>query len=380
MFHHTRVHINLRAYEQNLRKIASTLPANCKICAVLKADAYGHGLDLLAPIANKVGVNAIAIVDNQEARLVRELGIDCPLIRLRPTFSDEAEEAMQWGVEELAGSLDEAKSLSQLASKRNVFIPIHIALDMGMGRFGFTVSWQKEQIARICQFPGLSVRGVLAHFPCADEPDVSISETHRRRFGRDCQEIRSLLPPGILFHIANSAAIVRMPASHLHLVRLGILSYGLPPSPFVPVPEGIEPVMSIVTRIAQIRDVPKGATIGYGMTHRLERDSRIATLPIGYANGYLRDFSNKAYVLVHGVRCPVVGRISMDIVSVDVGHVPSACPGDDAVLLGSQGNETITADELAGIAGTINYEITCLMGNINRADRFPIPSATSETL
>lgn len=379
MFHHTRVLIDLRAYEQNLRKIVSILPAGCKLCAVLKADAYGHGLELLAPVAQSVGVDAIAIVDNGEAETVRKLGIRCPLIRLRPTFPDEAAEAMQWGVEEVVGSLGEAVSLSQLAAKRNAPIPIHIALDAGMGRMGFTVSRQKEQIAQVCGLPNLRIRGVEAHFPCADEPDLSVTQSHGERFERACEEIRTLLPPGVLFHMANSAAIVRLPQSHLHLVRLGILSYGLPPSRYVPKMDEIEPVMSIVTRIAQIREVPQGSSIGYGMTFRLERDSRIAALPIGYANGYLRDFSNKACVLIHGMRCPVVGRISMDVINVNVGHVPEASPGDEAVLLGSQGTETITADELAEHAGTINYEITCLLGNINRFDRYTTPSARSKT-
>lgn len=209
----------------------------------------------------------------------------------------------------------------------------------------------------------------MTHFPCADEPELTVTREQRRRFLVECEQIREALPGGVIYHIANSAAILRAPEAHLNMVRLGIVSYGLPPSPHVSLEEGIAPVMSVVTRIVQVRDVPQGATIGYGVTHRVAQDSRIATLPIGYANGYLRDFSNKAQVVIHGQRRPVVGRVSMDMVTVDVGNLDGVQAGDEAVLLGSQGNETITADELANYAGTINYEIACLFGNVNRSDR-----------
>lgn len=369
MVHHTRVLINLRAYEQNLRKIVSRLAPGCQLCAVLKADAYGHGLELLAPVAAAAGVDAIAIVDNWEAETIRRLGISCAVIRLRPALEEEAEEAAPWGVEEIVGSLEDASALSRLAEKRKAVIPIHIALDEGIGRMGFTVSRQEEQIVKICSMTGLRVRGVMTHFPCADEPELTVTREQRRRFLVECEQIREALPGGVIYHIANSAAILRAPEAHLNMVRLGIVSYGLPPSPHVSLEEGIAPVMSVVTRIVQVRDVPQGATIGYGVTHRVAQDSRIATLPIGYANGYLRDFSNKAQVVIHGQRRPVVGRVSMDMVTVDVGNLDGVQAGDEAVLLGSQGNETITADELANYAGTINYEIACLFGNVNRSDR-----------
>ncbi|MGC9326041.1 MAG: alanine racemase [Candidatus Hinthialibacter sp.] len=372
MHHHTRVCINLRAYAKNLQKVASLLSPACRLCVVLKADAYGHGLDLLAPAAYAAGVDAIAIADNAEAEIVRKLGIPCTLIRLRPSFPEEVEESLQWGVEEIAGSLDQAIYLSELGEKKRSPIPVHLALDVGIGRMGFSYSSQKDQIERVCRLPGLRIAGVMTHFPCADEEKLSISKEQWIRFNQDVESIKPMLPKDVVVHIANSAAILRMPESHHHMVRLGIVSYGLSPSPAVSMAPDIQPVMSVATKITQIRDVAKGSTIGYGMTYRLDRDSRIAVLPIGYANGYLRAFSNKSDVLIRQTRCPVVGRISMNMTTVDIGRLSEVQPGDEAVLLGVQGTQYISADELARCAGTINYEITCILGNLNREYRIAI--------
>ncbi|MBN2327565.1 MAG: alanine racemase [Candidatus Omnitrophica bacterium] len=372
MHHHTRICINLRAYKNNLKKIASLLSPACRLCVVLKADAYGHGLKQLAPAAHAAGVDAIAIADNEEAEIVRQLGIPCSLIRLRPSIPEEVEESLGWGVQEIVGSLDQAVSLSELGQKKHSPIPVHLAMDVGIGRMGFSYSHQKDQIARVRQLPGLRIVGVMTHFPCADEEELSVSKEQWSRFNQEVECMKPILPEDIVIHIANSAAILRMPESHHHMVRLGIASYGLSPSPVVSMDPDIQPVMSVVTQIMQIRDVAKGSAIGYGMTYRLDRDSRIAVLPIGYANGYLRAFSNKTDVLIRGTRCPVVGRISMNMTTVDVGRIPDVQPGDDAVLLGSQGAQCVSADELARCAGTINYEIACLLGNINREYRITI--------
>ncbi len=369
MFHHTRIFINLRAYRQNLQTILSRLDPGISICSVLKADAYGHGLHLLAPEAIAAGARQIAIVDNWEVETIRQLGITCPLIRLRPSIPDEVIETLPWNVDETIGSFDQAIVLSQLGERCSHPIPVHIALDVGMGRMGFTFSLQESQIQQVCSLPGLRIRGVMTHFPCADEKDFSLTQAQKQQFLRQYDSLKPYLPRDAQFHYANSAIILRLPSFQSRFVRAGIITYGLAPSDAVPFDASFQPVMSVVTKIVQVREMPEGSTVGYGMTYRLLRPSRIATLPIGYANGYLRKFANQAFVLVHGVRCPVIGRVSMDMVTIDVTHVDGVEPGDDVVLLGSQGQEHISADDLARIAGTINYEICCQLGIMNRECR-----------
>ncbi len=364
MEHHTRVCIDLRAYENNIRQYISTLAASSKLCAVVKADAYGHGLKKIAPRALAAGASSLAIVDNWEAHALREVGLDCRIVRLRPALRDEILEALPWRVEEICGSFEHAQMVSSLPQSHHP-IPVHIELDIGMGRMGFSLPSQHDELLKVCQMPKLEIRGIMAHFPCADEEDQQITNEHLQQFLNHVHELSEILPSDIVIHIANSAAFLRIPTSHYKMVRLGIATYGLFPSCHVPLSKYIQPVMKWVTRVVLLRDMPKGASIGYGMTHRLPKDSLIATLPLGYADGYLRDFSNNAEVLIRGKRCPVVGRVSMDMITVDVSHLPEVQCGDEAVLLGHQGKSIITAEELAHRANTINYEIACLIGKCN---------------
>ncbi|MFB3787970.1 MAG: alanine racemase [bacterium] len=361
--------IDRRAYEHNLKTLAAGLTPGCRICAVLKADAYGHGLDLLAPAAVAAGADVIGITDNWEAELVRRLNLQVSLLRLRPSTAEEAAEAREWRVEEVIGSLEQAKALSRAARDGHHNFPVHLKLDVGIGRMGFSLPAQWNELQEACRLEGIQVRGVMTHFPCADEAELGETRAELERFQRDARRIQASLPDPLIRHAANSAASLRLPDSHQEMARLGIVTYGLAPSPEVPLSEALRPVMRWISHVAQVRVVPAGSTIGYGMTVRLDRDRRIATLPAGYADGYQRAFSNRAEVVIRGVRCPVVGRVSMDLTTVDVTHVPEVQPGDEVVLIGRQGREQITADDLARWAGTINYEIACLVGKCNRAWR-----------
>ncbi|MBD3267899.1 alanine racemase [bacterium] len=363
MQHHTRVFVDLRAYETNLKILSSTLSPPTRFCAVVKADAYGHGLERVAPIAAKAEVDYLAITENWEAECVRDLGISTPLLRLRPATNDEIITAFEWGVEEIVGSLEGAQRLSAIAVDRRMTLRVHVALDVGISRMSFPVKNQWEAMHTAMRLPGLAVAGIMTHFPSADEKNCQETRSQQRNFLAAVQKMQP--PTAVILHAANSAGGLRLADTHLDMVRFGIISYGLAPSEFVPLPNGMQPVMSWNTRVVEIREVPKGSTIGYGMTKRLTRDSRVATLPIGYADAYLRAFSNKADVLIRGKRCPVVGRVSMNMVTVDVTDHPSAMIGDEVVLMGTQGEEQIAAEELAGFADTINYEITCLLGRCN---------------
>ncbi len=365
MHHHTRVVVNLRAYQTNIRLLKQRLGEKAKLCAVVKADAYGHGLDQIAPAAIEAGAHYLGVVDNWEIQRIRGLGIKQPVLRLRPSLQYEAEEAAEWGVDEIVGSLTNAQGYSLIGEKRAAPISVHIQLDAGIGRMGMYASRQMDDLKAILGLPGIIIRGVMTHFPCADEDDESITQNQLRGFLKDLEQIRELLPDDVMVHASNSAALLRFPNTHLQMARAGIMSYGLRPDVSMQIDLGLLQAMSWKTRVVLVRDVPKGAAIGYGMTYTMLRDGRIALLPTGYADGYLRSFSNKAHVLIRGRRFPVVGRISMNLITVDVSDGPEVTEGDEVVLMGSQGNETIVASELAEHANTIDYEISCIVGCCN---------------
>lgn len=363
----TVVSIDQLAYQENLSVLRANLPNTVMQCAVVKADAYGHGLHRIASAAVNAGADYLGITENHEAQLIRDLGIQLPVIRLRPALLNETAEAIPYHVEEIVGSLASAKLLSAAANQSNTTLPIHIKIDTGINRMGFHLSQQYAALAESISLPNLQIKGVMTHFPNADE-DGSITQQQETRFF----ELLSSIPinkDNLLIHTSNSAAALTLPQETKQLVRVGIASYGLRPATSFSLPVGIKPVMSWKTQVVQVRDIPAGSTIGYGMTYTTKRESRIATLPVGYANGYLRGLSNNADVLIQGKRCPVVGRISMNMITVDVTDLDEVHIGDEVVLAGNQGNETITIDELAERANTISYELACLIGKCNHEFR-----------
>lgn len=370
MKHQTQVTINLRAYKNNVRVFRNLLPARTRLCAVVKADAYGHGLEAIAPAAIEAGADVLGFVDNWEAECIRALGIEAPILRLRPCLGDEADEAIAWDVHEIVGSFESAELLSALGRRTGRRIPIHLKVDVGISRAGFSLPSQRDEIERSASLPGLRVVGVMTHFPCADDENSEITLTQLADFNQILESLKDHLPDECVLHAANSAAITRFPAAALDMARVGIFLYGLRASPDMPMPRGVEPVMSWTTRVALVREVPAGATVGYGMTHRMSESGRIATLPLGYADGYLRSYSNQTSVLIRGNRCPVIGRVSMNMITVDVGHVADIQAGDEVVLLGSQADERIEAHELARYADSIDYEIVSLVGKTNSDWRF----------
>lgn len=370
MKHQTRLQINLDSYKDNLRWFQDHISTSVERCAVVKADAYGHGLRLIAPAAAEAGVERFGIVDNREAAAIREMGLEQRIIRLRPATPDEAAEAVPWFVEEAVGSYEQACEIAAL----NHSIPVHVKIDTGIGRMGFSLPGQGDAIQETLCLSGIRVVGVMTHFPCADENDETITHKQYASFQEHLRRLKHLLPDDIEIHVANSPATLRFSdmTAETRFVRLGISSYGLMPSPEMEIDPALQPVMQWMTHVVLVRDMPAGSTIGYGMTHTLTRDSRIATLPLGYADGYLRSFSNKAHVLVRGKRAPVVGRVSMDMITVDVTDIDSVSAGDEVVLLGAQGGECIRMDELARHANTIDYELACLIGQCNSSCRYPM--------
>ncbi len=334
----TWAEIDLGAFSRNIDVVVRRLPQGSRLVAVLKANGYGHGAIELARKCDRDRVAMLAVALVEEGIELRRAGIELPIIVLGPASHIDValEHDITLGVtgpEELAG-------VCEAAMHRDV--GIHLKLDSGMGRMGVVESELPRVIEMIRNSPRLRVDGIYTHLANADEPDDSYSATQIANYERMLQALREARIDAPLHHIANSAAMLRGLVRPGDYARVGIALYT------------ISPVMCWRTQIVRLKTLPRGAAIGYGTTFHTERESRIATVPVGYADGYRRAFSNNAEVLVRGRRAPVVGRVSMDLVTIDVTDL-EAKYGDEVVLLG----ESISADELAAKANTISYEIFC---------------------
>ncbi len=356
---------DLGRYRRNIEILRSRFAPNKKLCAVVKANGYGHGLVPVSLCAAEAGVEALGIVDNVEAKDLRDAGINLPILRLRSAFPEEVEETLDLDVEEVVGDFDTLEAFSNVADRHGKILSVHLKVDVGIGRMGITHSNAEELARAACSTPGIRVAGLMSHFPNADDPDSDITLQQIQSFESVLAQLRSLLPEDIVVHVANSAAMIRFPNSQYDMIRIGLASYGLSPSDVIELPLGVKPVMRWATRIAQIRKMGRGETVGYGMTCRLDQDTLVGTLPIGYADGYFRSLSRPPDVFIRGRRCPTLGVVSMDMICADVTDVPKVNVGDEVELFG----DNISADELAELAGTISYEILTRVGNSDRVRR-----------
>ncbi len=353
--------IDLEAYRSNLEFFKRLAP-NSELCAVVKANAYGHGLIPCAQAAIQAGASRLGFVDNAEAATLRDAGITVPLVRLRPAILEEAQVAAKYDVEESIGDVSAARLFADWGRERRKPVVCHLKLDVGMGRAGVDLISHPEHGRQIIEMEGLEVVGLMTHFPCSDEINESFTLRQLSRFQEFLNQLKPVCGDRIVCHTANSAACLRFSETRLDMIRPGIASYGLEPGPSCPLPQELRPVMSWHTFLAQCREMCTGSTVGYGSTYTLPEAKRIGTLPVGYANGYDRRLGGRACVLIRGRRCPVLGRISMDMVSVDLTPVPDAVVGDEVVLLGAQGQDEINASEMAGWMDTITYEIVTNLG------------------
>jgi len=339
--------------------------------AVVKADAYGHGAVRVARTALKAGATFLAVARFEEALGLRNADIDAPILLFGYSLPEYVPYMAENGVRAAVNTLDSARQLSRQAADIGTPLKVHIKIDTGMGRLGFPLgdlrkapsgedplSQTVEIVKAVAALPGIHVEGIFTHFANADSKDKSHA---RGQFARFLGLLDALQETGIQFplrHAANSAAIIELPETHLDLVRAGIAQYGLWPSEEVDRSRiHLQPAMTLKSRIIQVKSVPAGFAVSYGSTYRTPRPTRIATVPIGYADGLDRVLSSRGQMLVNGVRAPILGRVCMDLTMIDVGHIPQAAPGEEVVVLGRQGAEAITAEEIAGLAGTINYEI-----------------------
>ncbi len=276
--------------------------------------------------------------------------------------------AAELNIEEQVGTLEAAEYLSSLGQRRGRPIPVHLKIDAGMGRSGFFVN-EDALIRRVCRMRGLEIVGIMSHFASSDGADLGRTLASLEAFEHFCDRLHSVLPADVLIHTHNSAATVRLPARRHDMVRVGAACFGVRTSQDFANPPELRPVMSVRTRVAQVRDVPAGWTIGYGGLFTTQRASRIAALPVGFGEGYPRALFNKGEVLIHGRRCPVVGRVSLNIVTVDVTDLDVPVRwGDEVVLVGRQGNEEITFEMLADKFASVHTEINLMAGSMNEVE------------
>ncbi len=356
------VEVDLAALRHNYFQARQRLSGSTQVLAVVKSDAYGHGMVPVARELALAGVGFLGVSKFWEAVELRDHGMDLPVLVLLGVEPADMEQAIRLGLRSVVYRLDHARQLSRQACSIHRSVGVHLKVDTGMGRLG--VPW--EQVASfldvLLDLPGIELEGVLSHFAVADEADKSFSEWQLGRFWQVLQLLEKRGRSVRFAHIANSAGLLDLPGSHLQLVRPGLMLYGSPPSPDLRGPVDLLPVMSFKSRIIQTKQVQPGDTIGYGRTYVVSKPSRIATIPVGYDDGYSRLLSNRGQVLIGGERAPVVGRVSMNMITVDVSHIQHAQEDDEVVLLGVQGEERISAEDIAEWCGTISYEIFCNLG------------------
>jgi alanine racemase len=330
-----------------------------KVLAVVKAQAYGHGAVEVSRRLLTLGADMLGVALVEEGAELRAAGIGAPVLVMGAVFPDQAERITELSLTPIVYSVKLAEALSQAARRRGKTVNVHIKIDTGMGRIGLAPEDAADAIARVFKLPGLSVEGLMTHFADADLADKQFASKQMERFEALMKTLdaRGLSIP--LRHAANSAAVLDYRRALFTMVRPGLMLYGYSPLEARPGDADVRPVLSLVTRIAFVKTVPAGAPISYGRTFVTKRESRIATIPIGYADGFSRALSNRGEALVRGTRVPVAGRVCMDMTMLDVTGVPGVSEGDDVVLIGRQGNEEITADDLASKAGTIAYEVLC---------------------
>ncbi|WP_061996109.1 alanine racemase [Clostridium sp. ATCC 25772] len=364
MFRHLRpvwAEINLDKLAHNMREIKRVSKSK-GIIAVVKADAYGHGAIDIAPILLENGAERLAVAVISEAVELRRSGIDAPIMILGFTPPNLIDTLLKYDIEQTVINYEFAKELSNMAKKKNKIAKIHIGIDTGMGRIGFLPNNQSiEDIVNISKLPNIEIEGIFSHFSSADEQCKEYTEKQLSQFNDFYKELVDLGVNIKSKHISNSAAVMDLPQCHFDYVRPGIILYGYYPSDEVMKEKlDLKPVMALKSNIVHLKNLPKEKHISYGRRFTTERESVIATLPVGYADGYTRLLFNKAKVIVNGNFAPVVGSICMDQCMIDVTDIEGVKVGNEVILIGedNHGNK-FDADDIAKLLGTINYEVIC---------------------
>ncbi len=359
----TWAEINIDALKSNAANIRKITNPNSKIMAVVKADAYGHGYKECCMALLESGVDAFAVAMVDEAKELRRVGIEVPILILGATFAEEAKEIVENDIMPTVYNYEYAKCLSDTASLLGKTVKVHLKVDTGMSRLGFVSGENNEaviaEIVKISKLPHLEIDGIFSHFACADEENRDYTKMQLDRF---LNLVAGLSEVGIEIpckHIANSAGIMMYPEAHLDMVRAGVILYGYYPSEEVDKSRlELSPVMTLKSRITLVKEVEDGVGVSYGKTYITDKKTKIATIPVGYADGYPRCLSHKAKIEAGGELCNVIGRICMDQCMIDVTNVNNINIGDEVIIFG---DGQITADSVANWMNTINYEVLCLV-------------------
>lgn len=360
------IEVSLKNIIENIENMQREISDNTQMIAVIKTDGYGHGsVPIAKALTGHQGLYGFAVATDEEAmELVRE-GIKEPIIVLGYTFPYAYEEMALCGIEPTVFRLDMAEEMNKAAEKTGRKMRVHIKVDTGMGRIGvFPDESGLMLIKQVNEMEHIEIAGVFTHFASADEEDKSFAYKQLQIFQNFISEIKNMGIKDFMCHCSNSAAIVTMPEANMDAVRAGITLYGLRPSSSIDLKEHhLKPVLAFYSSVVFVKEVPAGFPVSYGSTFVTEKPMRIATVPIGYGDGYPRSLSGKGFVLIRGQKAPILGRICMDQMMVDVTNIKNVVEGDKVTLIGKDDNQQITADELGELSGRFNYELVCDLGN-----------------
>jgi alanine racemase len=355
------VEVDLGRFAANWKEMRRLVGPDVRIMQVVKADAYGHGAIEISNVALTNGASCLGVANADEGVQLRVSGITAPVIILSPATDSEIDQIIKYNLTPSVSDLGFARELQERAARAAVRVAVHIEVDSGMGRGGTTQEEALGLIGRILGLPNVTIEGIFTHFA---ESEI-LSYYNDQQWRKFSEVLEQLAARGIripIRHASNSGAILNYPAFHLDMVRPGIMSYGIYPSPETRDKAALAPVMSFKTRVVLVKEFPEGHSIGYGRTFITRRPTRIATIPVGYGDGYGWLLSNQGEALIRGKKVPVAGRISMDMCTLDVSQLPDCAVGDEVVLLGKQGGEEITADQIAAKVRSISYEVLCALG------------------
>lgn len=356
-------YIHMNAVAVNFENMRKNLEEDTKMIAVVKADGYGHGAVPVAELVEPYDyIWGFAVAAVEEGLALREAGIRKPILVLGYTFEEDYEIMITNGIRPALFTFEMAEAFDKAAEQLGVCAPVHLAVDTGMSRIGFSDKEEGVQTAlRAGTLSHLQVEGIFTHFAKADEIDKTYTNMQMDRFTAFCDKLEAGGLTGFMRHCSNSAGILEIPQAHMDMVRAGITIYGIYPSDEVSRELPLAPVMELKSHVVYVKEIEAGTSVSYGGTFVAEKTMKVATIPVGYADGYPRSLSSKGSVLIRGKRAPIIGRVCMDQFMVDVTDIDAQML-DEVTLLGRDGEEEITVDELGALSGRFPYEFVCVVG------------------
>ncbi len=363
------VEINLDYISYNIAQFRQLVAPTTRIMAVVKADGYGHGAAVVGKAALASGAESLAVAFVEEGILLRQAGIEAPILLLGYTDPVHYATLIEHNLTPTVFDFLTAAELSKQAQAAGVILPLQLKIDTGMGRVGLLPAEAAAIVEQIAGLPAIKIEGIFTHLASAEDENQSYTEEQLRKFNIVVETLKAKNIAFPLVHAANSAAAINYPGSHYNLIRLGLALYGHYPAPSLSkCGVTLKPALTFKSRVVMVKKLPPGSCISYGCTYKTAAVETIATVSVGYADGYNRQLSNKGEVLIRGIRAPVVGRVCMDHLMVNVTHIPGVQRGDEVILYGRQGAEEIPVEEAAALIGTVNYELLCAVDK--RVPRF----------